>query len=393
VRHVELQQIRATSPTLAEVMRSCLLRAGLSRATGISDFVLGSPMGWLGIAYHEVLEKTPGIDLQAEPLDHAVSRLWADAVARQYDRAHQHPLDRRFGEPTTWPGYYLAEASVRLRARDIVTQLERGSHPVRDATDRPQDSSGPVRERQLVAFGGKLGGRPDVIRNGEIIDYKTGEIFELEGDAQPEVVKRAYVRQLRLYGYLVNDALGWWPRRGWLFPLAGLPVEVALEPTQCVTEATEAVGLLDRYNQMITHTTDPTEMASPSSEACGWCQFKSICPAFWQKAEATWSGHLDGAAVEGVLLETPRTVRDGQALGISVDIQAGSEARQGSQIAPLESGVYDVLAGMGAGDRIRIVGLRNRSDGRLLPGQRTVITPVSDLPVLTVAIPQEGASG
>src|SRR5262249_1710927 len=52
-----LPEIRATSPTLAETMRSCLMRAGLSRASGSSSFVLGNPKAWLGTAYHEVLEK------------------------------------------------------------------------------------------------------------------------------------------------------------------------------------------------------------------------------------------------------------------------------------------------------------------------------------------------
>ena len=29
-----------------------------------------------------------------------------------------------------------------------------------------------------------------------------------------DVVKAAYVRQLRIYGYLVKENLGWWPKRG-----------------------------------------------------------------------------------------------------------------------------------------------------------------------------------
>ena len=115
------------------------------------------------------------------------------------------------------------------------------------------------------------------------------------------------------------------------------------------------------------------------------CQFKAICPAFWQRAEATWSRHLDSAAVEGVLVEAPRTVHEGKAFAISLGIQAGSEVRQGSQIAPLDAGVHGAIAAMGAGDRIRIVGLRRRSDGLLLPGQRTMITREDALPRLSVA--------
>lgn len=71
---VELAKIRATSPTLAEVMRSCLLRAGLSRAVGASALALGNPRAWLGTAYHEVLEKIPEVDLRAQSLEHALDR-------------------------------------------------------------------------------------------------------------------------------------------------------------------------------------------------------------------------------------------------------------------------------------------------------------------------------
>jgi hypothetical protein len=59
VSPLKLPQIRATSPTLAETMRACFLRAGLSRATASSKFVLGNPKAWLGTAYHEVLEVQP----------------------------------------------------------------------------------------------------------------------------------------------------------------------------------------------------------------------------------------------------------------------------------------------------------------------------------------------
>jgi hypothetical protein len=43
-------------------MRACLLRGGLSRASGSANFVLGNEKAWLGTAYHEVLESEVGID-------------------------------------------------------------------------------------------------------------------------------------------------------------------------------------------------------------------------------------------------------------------------------------------------------------------------------------------
>jgi len=384
VGKVQLAEIRATSPTLVEVMRSCLLRAGLSRASGASAFALGSPRAWLGTAYHEVLEKIPEVDPSAQSLDHALDRLWADAIARQHERANDHPLDRRFGLPATWPGYYLAEASVRLRAQELVTQLAHASPLLPGPTRRLEDAPRAVREQQLVACGGKLVGRPDLIRDGEVVDYKSGEILEYDEEAQTDAVKEAYVRQLRIYRYLVKEEFGWWPRRGVLLPLAGPAVEVGLDPVDCEREAAEAVALLDKYNQKLEAGAGAKELASPSPAACKWCQYKLICPAFWPNAATTWSGQLDGGAVEGTLFATPRPTHGGEAFAISLDVEAGSEVRCRTEIAPLNPDVHSSITTMGAGARLRIVGLRIQAEGSLIPGQRTLLARVDDLPQLSV---------
>lgn len=56
---LELPLIPVTNPSLAESMRACLLRAGLSKVPGVWAFVLGNPKAWLGTAYHGVLEQLP----------------------------------------------------------------------------------------------------------------------------------------------------------------------------------------------------------------------------------------------------------------------------------------------------------------------------------------------
>ena len=119
---VRLPLISSTTPTRAEAMRSCLLRAGLARAKGLSHLVLGTPKAWLGTAYHEVLEKICDVDLETETLESAVERLWNAAIASQYARALSHPLDSRFGLPERWSGYYVMRASVELRSRDLLLQ-------------------------------------------------------------------------------------------------------------------------------------------------------------------------------------------------------------------------------------------------------------------------------
>jgi hypothetical protein len=389
---LELPEIRATSPTLAETMRACLLRAGLSRASGSSNFVLGNPKAWLGTAYHEVLEKIAEVDLGEEALEGAVERLWNEAIAAQYQRAAAHILDHRFGSPAAWPGYHVARASVLLRAQELTCAFAPAGPPVAKQESRT-GPAGAIREQEFTAFGGRLLGRPDVVRAGEVVDYKSGAILEHDAAAQSDVVKAAYVRQLRIYGYLVRQTLGWWPRRGVLLPLAGAGVDVALEQSDCEREASEAVTLLDSYNEKVRLGAPPNEFASPSVQACRWCAYKLLCPVFWQAAGPDWSGQLDGAAVEGPVAAAPSVIHAGAARAITVDVQAGSEARCQAQIAPLNPSVHPAVATIVRGERVRVVGLRTRPNRLLGPGERTVLSRVGELPSLATRHEPEPGTG
>lgn len=381
---LELPRIRATSPTLAETMRACLLRAGLSRTSGVSAFVLGNPKAWLGTAYHAVLEKVVRSDFRHETIDAAVGRLWNEAIAAQQRGAEANPLDRRFGMPTTWPGYFLARASIALHAKNLhlkVTSATAGDSA--QAVGTGTDSE--IREQAFTAFDGKLVGRPDAIRGDEIVDYKIGAVTEFDEIAETDVVKLAYVRQLRIYGYLVKVRLGYWPLRGVLLPLSGVGVEVALDPTDCENEATDAVRLLEEYNRKISAGSTPEQLASPSPQTCQWCPYKTLCPAFWRAATPDWSGKLDAAAVDGVLVEAPIVIHGGASRAMPLDVQAGSEMRCLTQIAPLNVTIHPGAITLEAGDRIRLLGLRARSDGSLAPTQRTVLARVTDVPTIVLS--------
>ena len=52
-----LSGLRTVSPSSAELLRLCFLRAFLAASRDVKPFVLGSPKAWLGTAYHEVIEK------------------------------------------------------------------------------------------------------------------------------------------------------------------------------------------------------------------------------------------------------------------------------------------------------------------------------------------------
>ncbi len=113
---IRLKAIEAVSPTLAETLRLCKLRAGLSRAEGASQHVLGNPKAWLGTAYHAVLEAVG--PQHANDIGARVRDLWSAAIEHQHERSRAHPFDNRFGPPESWPGYHMAAAMALVRARE-----------------------------------------------------------------------------------------------------------------------------------------------------------------------------------------------------------------------------------------------------------------------------------
>jgi len=375
--HLRIGPIGAVSPSLAEVLRSCKLRAGLSRTQRAAEFVLGNPKGWLGTAYHEVM--AAAASHTGEPLDSVVSAVWDEAIARAYERAKAHPLDRRFGEPETWPGYHLTAAMARVRAEE----LARGKSRTEGCGDNSRAKAERYREQKFSGAAGKLVGRPDLVRAGVIIDFKSGSVHE---DGEEEEVRLSYIRQLMIYAVLVKETLGSWPEKGVLIPMVGSPVEVKLDPEACQQEAGDAIGLLDDYNGLVSRATDISLLASPSPRACRWCPFQTICPVFWQSVAPDWVEELRTAAVGGTAREAPRAIHSGAALSLVVDVQSGTERDQKIlQLAPIDPQTQHDVTHINGGDVLRATGLLRRPDRTLRITQRTVLAAVRNLPMLEVA--------
>jgi hypothetical protein len=350
--------------------------------------MLGNPKAWLGTAYHEVLQALPM--LAAEEVETSVQQraeaIWNQAIERLEHQASLHPLNHRFGSALTWKGYYLVLETLRIRVRELTENINRQYD--RSAGYNKENISTVSREKEFNALAGKLRGRIDLVQGDEIIDYKTGTLFDNDTGDSPPSLKAAYVRQLRIYAYLVHSATGKWPRRGLLFPLAGQPVIVGIEPTQCETEAAEAVELLERYNSSVATAEEAIDLASPSSEACRWCSFKAICPAFWMNVNEGWTSILDGEAVAGRLTKPPLALHGGAAWSVAVRVEAGTVPQGEWLISPLSTDLHPSVPHLGEGEHVRITGLGRRSNGSLFPTQRTVVLAVAAVPNLGVPSPQ-----
>jgi len=374
---VSVTKISVVSPSLAESLRNCHLQAGLSRIPALHDYVLGNPKAWLGTAYHEVLENLWSKHPELTEAD-LVDQLWTSAIELLNNRASIHPLNRRFGVPEHWPGFNLTRAFVRIRAERALAEKPRSA-----AAKLAIAESGTLREEKLWAMDGKLTGKPDVVVGDEIRDYKSGRVFEKSDDGQ-EVVKQLYVNQLLLYGHLVHENTGQCPTKGMLMPMQGQEVEVALDPTSCASAAAEAVGRLGTYNERVATASDATALASPSPSACRWCQYKTVCPAFWDNVAEDWTEELGSAAVCGQLNESPKLLHNGKAYMISIAVACGTTSDAEVIIAPLDCSIHAHIGNYQVGDEVRIINLYLRRDGRLSPTVATVCMRTVDFPSVLV---------
>jgi hypothetical protein len=262
-----------------------------------------------------------------------------------------------------------------VRAKELVEGLTQ--HPVGTTTDR-ETKWDVLRERRFSGSDGKIVGRPDIVRPEEVVDFKTGDVFE---DGDQGQIKDSYLRQLRIYGFLVRETLGWWPRRGVLLPMTGSPVEVDLDPGECENEAQAAVRLLEEYNAAIGLRQDPLDLASPSPTNCRGCPFQLYCPAFWSCVAPGWEKDLWSGAIEGRAQADPLPIYGGSALSVSIRVERGTvPAGQEVPLFPLDPSMHPELAQAKAGEQVRVTGLWRRADDSLVAMKRTMIALEKNLP-------------
>jgi hypothetical protein len=245
-------------------------------------------------------------------------------------------------------------------------------------------SSPTAREVEITAFNGKLRGKIDMIRGDDLIDYKTGSIFEEDEISGAPAVKPAYIRQLRIYAWLTHSLTGQWVKRGLLYPLAGAPFEVAIVPAECDTEVADAIALLDRYNAAVAAGTDLAAMASPSPDACRWCPFKSFCPAFWAAVNPGWSGQLDGEAIRGTVAALSEPLHVSGAYSLVVSVDRGTVERNTSvRLSPLPAHVHNALTRLTPGQSVVLTRIGKRLNGSLFPLLQTVLLRQDEIDALS----------
>ncbi|WP_192803722.1 PD-(D/E)XK nuclease family protein [Sinorhizobium alkalisoli] len=341
-----------------------MLRAILSTSREADDWVLDSPRAWLGTAFHRLMAAHPSDEAAAEVL-------WDSAIGQVLEAASTHRLNRRFGTPERWPGYYL------VRQRAIASAVRSGPLPRTAAQPARPASSMDGTEKLLTARNGRLAGRPDHFDHQSVTEYKSA----LPDPGWPEAasVVDGYWRQLRLYAVLVGETARW-PVVARIVSASGQVLEESVNRMNCDAEADAAVAGLQAMNEALERGFDSSELASPSEIACGQCQYQAICPAFWSRcASASWP-QLREPAARGTLVSIDPGV-DGDLYAVTLQLE-GRHGAGGPQSLALRRSVHGDLTARGKGARIRVVHASMRPDGRLRAGISTCVFLEDELPEL-----------
>jgi PD-(D/E)XK nuclease superfamily len=374
VQAIMIAPISATSPTLAEDMRLCGLRAALSARAIADRWVLHDPRVWLGIAFHRLVERVRR-GLRQEDLISA----WDEVIERLVKTARDHPLDRRYAAPEEWPGYQLARIRSMRSAGEMMDRAKSAGGK------RPSQARTLSVEHRLSARSGELVGRPDEFTSTRVTDYKLS--LPLDGSPVRNAVIARYKRQLQIYAAIIAEAKGEWVREGVIKSGSGQSLSFELIPAVCDREADAAVALLHDWRRKFE--AGPLGIANPGPEQCGECQFQSMCPAFW---ELLRKGDID--------IPSPRVA----AIGDLISAQPGNDpdittlifrslASTGGQLTTPAMVIRKSIHGSAfldaVGGPVRISNAILRSDRRLRADHDTVLLAESQAPALVPAAAAE----
>ena len=363
------------TPTIWSHMRLCKLRGVFASKHAAEAWVLHDPRGWLGTAFHRVMQASARPGASADDAEMA----WRSSVADAAGAAAKHPLDFRFGPAERWPGYFL----VRQRALASAAQVR--------ARPRAQDRSGAKRnaakaargtERRIETRDGRLAGRPDFFNGNTIVEYKSS----LPDHSWPRAreVLDGYRRQLRLYAAILADVENRWPGNARLVAASGQVMEIRIDPEECKAEAEAALEALSDANSELLNGTPPETLARPNSVSCGRCPFQAVCPAFWKWIEK--DGMADQSVAAALKVESIDVAYEADLYTAHVTVLASSRPMEKNQVIVLRRSVHGDLSDSPKGTRWRIVSAAVRGDSRLRANISTVVHAEKSVPKLAVRL-------
>ena len=303
-------------PSSLNRLATCSLQFAYSCDPAFSNILRKSnTFAAIGTIAHQLTELVWKRGLNGTPIDdlkRVLEQKWDEFAHSSYEKLCGEWDGREVPPPKDWPYFSMTRARTIRRLVNEVTEHRSNANVSRNA---PR----PLIETELVDESLRLKGIPDRVTFTDdgfyVFDIKTGHAVE--------EISTPYRRQLLLYAHLVKKHTGLEPLAVALIRAGGDVIwedVTSADIDDCVADVMERIK---RYSKVAK--TDPLSLASPSTDACRFCDYKAVCKAFWEDQDPEWEEHrgVVGEVIE-VIDESTFRVRqiwpqndEGREVGVS----------------------------------------------------------------------------
>jgi hypothetical protein len=270
-------------------MTCCTLREVLI-SNRIEKLLPSSPNLYFGIVAHKFIKLVgQGAVTKIEDFE----KEWVSLIREMEEELLESEFERS-----------LVPLSMSVMQYDIKKKLvfKELSHLIIVKKSKYKNEFIPNIERWVESKNGIIGGKIDRINHThlgyEIIDYKTGTIFDsLSGE-----LKNEYKYQMFLYAGLLFENSNRWPFTLKIIIPSGDEFTVDYNKGQCLTLLDKAKKFYYETNEIILKSNDfhdlQTELANPMPVNCRYCEFRPLCNKYWDSKNATphlnWNFDIKG---------------------------------------------------------------------------------------------------
>jgi CRISPR/Cas system-associated exonuclease Cas4 (RecB family) len=273
---LSINKVNRLSPTQYNEIKLCRLR-GILSANHNLPLLPFYPSMHLGQAIHSLLEFAyKGMIKDEKELNQVWTSIIGDIekdILKNKLESHFVPLENSVRQ------FHVKKIIAFNTVRKLIKDY--------DSSKKSQYET----ERFFQTEDGKIVGRIDLIYekgdDAEIIDFKTGEIFE---DLQELTPKKEYQIQLKIYAALFFLKKGIWPKKLILAGLNQPHIEIEYKPEESLNLLDKVKEELSQINKLRTEGLIIDEFAQPSVQSCRFCGYRPGCSVYWnnRKEEAGW---------------------------------------------------------------------------------------------------------
>lgn len=298
-----LGQVRAISPSIFESMRLCKLY-GAFISLKLLPLLPQSPRRHIGTIIHKAIEAASYGKITTETEFEAE---WENLASAFDKEMSANWLERNFVPiKNNVPSYEISKLKCWAFIRHKILPHIKGFQQLPSLTGLSPGVMGI--EKFLKSKDSLIAGRVDAFFSIDgkiqIIDYKSGDIFEDYGEIE---VKKAYATQMKIYAALFFENYNKWPDELLIIDLNGNQINVNFSQEECKRLTVELSSFAQEINHVLADADTPfgkilERLASPNLKSCMWCTWRPLCQPYWDATPGPGMGGWPADA-RGVLLE------------------------------------------------------------------------------------------